>query len=193
VELSHRLYLETVAFNLEQRTFPQALHDELVEGKVSSDHPTYTGQRLTPALERYLDTFGERVFVLFFDELVADTRGVVRRLYEFLDIDPTVADRVDPRPHNSFALPRNRAVANLVHSRRALRAARAIVPRRLRDSIWRTLVPYTSRPDPDPESVEVLRRLYEPDVLALRALLDRRLPEAWERRFPSAALTEAEA
>jgi hypothetical protein len=192
VELSHRLYLETVAFGLENRTFPQALHDELVEGKVASDHPPYARPELyTSALERYLDTFGDRVFVLFFDDLVADTRGVVRRLYEFLEIDPTVADRVDPRPHNSFALPRNSAVASLVHSRRALRAARAIVPHGLRDSIWRTLVPYTSRPDPDPESVEVLRRLYEPDVLDLRALLDRPLPEAWERRFPVAGRATA--
>jgi hypothetical protein len=54
-------------------------------------------------------------------------------------------------------------------------------------------MPPAEKPQPDPETVELLRETFEPDVVALRDLLGRRLPEAWERRFPSAAASPAEA
>jgi hypothetical protein len=189
VDLSHALHSFFVAHvHLhEERTFAQAIRDELA-GRAYPDHPPYLGAAIfTPAVRRYLDTFGQRVFVLFFEDLAADTRGVVRRLFEFLDLDPTAVDRLELSPHNQYALPRNRAARRLLASRRAWRLASKTLPRSWRDPIWRGLVPVAEKPQPDPETVELLREVFEPDVVALRDLLGRRLPEAWERRFPSAA------
>jgi hypothetical protein len=189
VDLSHALHSFFVAHvHLhEGRTFAQAIRDELA-GREYPDHPPYLRAAIfTPAVRRYLDTFGQRVFVLFFEDLAADTRGVVRRLFEFLDLDPTPVDRLELSPHNQYALPRNRAARRLLTSRRAWRLASKTLPRSWRDPIWRGLVPVAEKPEPDPETVELLREVFEPDVVALRELLGRRLPEAWERRFPSAA------
>jgi hypothetical protein len=47
------------------------------------------------------------------------------------------------------------------------------------------------KPEPDPESVRMLRDVYEPHVVALQALLGRRLPQAWERRFPGVGAASA--
>jgi sulfotransferase family protein len=179
--------------DLESRTFRQAIREEL-DGRNRPDLPRYVWSAMyTAAVGRYLEVFGERVFVLFFDDLVADTRGVVRRLFESLDLDPTPADRFNPTPRNQFALPRNRIAGRLARSRTAGRLARSIVPRSWRDPVWRALMPPAEKPQPDPETVELLRETFEPDVVALRDLLGRRLPEAWERRFPSAAASPAEA
>jgi sulfotransferase family protein len=190
IDLTHAVYWAYRVFGGERRNFGEATRDEVLEGEDRSDvrsNPYAAAAIYTPPVRRYLDTFGERLFVLFFDDLVADPRAVVRSLFEFLDVDPSPADHFNLSPRNQFGLPRNRLVDRLVKSPRTARVARAIVPRPWRDPIWRAVMPPAEKQEPDPETIDLLQRYFEPDVLALRDLLGRRLPEAWERRFPSAA------
>jgi hypothetical protein len=119
--------------------------------------------------------------VLFFEELVADPRGTMRSLFRALEVDPEGADRFDPKPHNQYAQPRNAAIRRLLARRRL---ARGLIPAAVRRGVFKAVMTPAAKPEPDPESVRVLLEVYEPDVIALRALLGRRLPQAWERRFP---------
>ena len=185
VALGHAVYLHMARIGVEPRSFRQALTDEIVDQRLSRDRPPYVRSALFASpVRRYMETFPSRVFVLFFEELLADTRGVVRRLYEFLGVDPAFADRFDPRPHNQFAVPRHRALGRLLDSRRLVAGARAVVPLGVRDRITDVLARPADPPAPDPESVRLLREACGPDVVALAALLGRRLPAAWEQRFP---------
>jgi hypothetical protein len=196
----HANYLLWHGLGVDPRSFRQAIREEVFEGRQhlfrvgdATSSTTYTGMAsYTGPVRRYLDVFGGQVCVLFFEELVADPRRVVRRLFEFLELDPGPADHFDPVPHRPQKLARNPIARRVLRSGRAFQVARAIVPRSWRDPIFRRLLSPTEKPEPDPETVELLKQVFEPDVLALRDLLGRRLPEAWERRFPAAALTPAE-
>jgi hypothetical protein len=189
VDLTRSLYLHMVRLGLERRTFAQAIADEVVHGRVPSRLPLpYVRPGLySPGVERYLERFGGRVFVAFFEDLVADAPATMRALFEFLGVEPSFAERLDARPHNEFALPRAGVVGRLMRSRRAWAVGYAVVPRPARDRLYRTLVRSAPKPEPEPEAVDMLRRVYEPDVAALRGLLRRELPEAWRRRFPAGA------
>jgi hypothetical protein len=198
VEQCHANYLLWHRLRRDPRSFRQAIREEVLEGKQSPFLPrdqgaTYTGAATyTEAVNRYLGNFGERVFVLFFEDLVADTRSAVRELFQFLALDPSPADRLDPKPHNQFGRARNPLARRVLRSGRAFWVARAVVPRSWRDPIFRALAPPAVKPEPNPETVDLLTEAFEPDVLALRDLMERRLPDAWERRFPSAAPSPVE-
>ena len=191
VELSHALYMSVVRWGLERRSFQEAIGDEL-DGKTYPDRPAYV--RIDPfaaPLSRYLETFERRVLVLFLDELADDTRATVRLLYEFLEIDPAVAGRIDLSPENRFTLSRHRPVRRLLASQRARAIARTVVPAPLRRPIQDVLAPPKRKPEPEPATVEILRRLYRPEVSALEELLGRPLPDSWRHRYLDAPAASA--
>jgi hypothetical protein len=181
VDRTHALYLQMVQIGAERRSFRQTVNDEIVRG---IGGPPYVGEtRYIRGVERYLNAFGDRVLVLFFEDLVAAPRETMRAVYEFLDVDPEFARQLEITAHNPFAVPRGWASARLIGSKRAREVARSLVPGFLQDRIYRALLRPAEKPEPDSETVQMLSEIYEPDVLALARLLGRRFPEAWERRF----------
>lgn len=184
IERTHSSYLSLVSDGVEQRTFQQAVSDDLARRRVPN-RPNYVKPSLyAVSVERYLRKFGDRVFVLFFEELTKEPARVVRELYEFLEVDPSYAERLVAKPHNQFRAPRNKAIGQLLHARRL---ARALVPRGMRDRLFQAVMKPASKPELDSESVRLLQETFGPDVAALRELLPRELPRKWERRFPSDA------
>ncbi len=184
VDRTHSSYLSLVSDAVEDRTFLEAVSDDLARRRLPG-RPNYVKPSLyAVSVQRWLRKFGDDVFVLFFEELAKDPARVVRALYEFLDVDPSPADSLVAKPHNQFRAPRNRAVERLV---RARRLGRAVIPRRARDRVFEAAMKPAKKPKPDPESIELLRNVFGPDVAALRELLGRDLPRAWERRFPAGA------
>ena len=182
VDWTHSAYLRNLEDGIEDRTFLEAVSDDLAHRHAAPHRSPYVRPALyARSVERYLQTFGDRVTVLFFEDLAADPRGTMRGLYGALGVDPGFADRFEPKPQNQYALPRNAAVKRLLAGRRL---ARGLMPSRLRQGLFNAMMTPAPKPEPDPESVRVLREVYEPDVAALQVLLDRRLPPAWERRFP---------
>src|SRR5215212_3141968 len=181
VDWTHSAYLRNVDDGIEHRTFLEAVSDDLANRRAAPDRSPYVRPALyARSVERYMQSFGDRVTVLFFEDLAADPRGTMRRLYGALGVDPGFADSFDPKPQNQYALPRNAAVRRLLAGRRL---ARALIPPALRQGLFNAMMTPAPKPEPDPESVRLLREVYEPDVAALQALLGRRLPQAWERRF----------
>lgn len=182
VERTQSSFLSLVSDGVEERTFAQAIADDLAGRRVPG-RPLYVKPKLySPGVARYLETFGDQVHVLFFEHLVRDPAATMRELYRFLGVDDEFAASLQPKPHNQFRVPRTRTVKRL---RRARRVARTLVPERVHERIAAATTRPADKPEPDQESVQALREAYRPDVMALRKLLGPRLPKAWERQFPT--------
>jgi hypothetical protein len=64
----------------------------------------------------WLDEFGDDLRVVFLEDTRRDPRAVVRRLYEWLDLDPAVADDIDVEPRKVTRPPRSKRLANVARS-----------------------------------------------------------------------------
>jgi Sulfotransferase family len=128
---------------------------------------------------RWLDAFGDRVHVLVFEELVADVRGALGDLFEWLDLDPSPAQTLQTGPVNRFGVARSRPAGALMRSQRARRAAGVLLPRSVREWLYDRAVPHAPPPPIDPNAVALLRERTRADTERLECLLDRELP--WGR------------
>lgn len=134
------------------------------------------------AIRRWQETFGsQRVMALLLEEWAADSTRVLRRLADFLGLEPEWPG-VDPRAvHNRTRVPRAGAFARGLRAlggRPALRALRARVPRARR---WYERALYGPPPAASPELRERLRGLYAPLQVELAAHLGRDLAPWWGR------------
>jgi hypothetical protein len=121
-------------------------------------------------LRRYLNTFGkEQVRIYLYDDLAADTLGVVRGLCSFLGVPFYDGDFFDPEQrYHTYGAPRN-ALFKWVGRSRAIRSmAAAVAPMHLLIPIRDRLVDRQQpKPPLDPEAREFLRSIYQDDILKL--------------------------
>jgi hypothetical protein len=179
IERAQSSYWHRVRLGLERRSFSAAIAEEFERG-FPAERPSY-GWHTTCAHDvgRYLDLFGANVRVVVLEELIHDPARELAGLFAFLGVDPTVAEQIEPEPHNPFAMPRSGVAAALVASERIRMIARRLVPYRLRWPIERRLLETRPKPPIDPETDRLLTEFFEPDVRELTTLLGRRLP--WPR------------
>ena len=141
---------------------------------------TYTNH-----VSRFLECFGsDQVLLLLFDDLNANSHVVVRKVYEFLDVDPNFVP--DLSVVNSNKSVRIGSLQNIVMSPppRLLRIFNRIAPQRFHGR----LIPYlterntifSGRAKMDPALQQALRSEMAPDIDRLSALIDRDL-SAWVR------------
>lgn len=139
--------------------------------------------RYAEQLARYLDRFGEeQVHVILFDDFAADPSACYARLLEFLRVPDDgrgAFPRLNPNKRSRLGLMRRILAAPPAPARRAVRA---LVPRRLRTSLYRRAVALNTREEPRALMPEALRRALRtelaPEVTRLEQLLGRPLP-AW--------------
>jgi hypothetical protein len=183
VERSHSLYWHRARVGLEPLSFAETVAEQLEPG-YPAERATYV-HRICCAgdVARYLRLFDANVRVIVFEELIQDVGRELAHVFAFLRVDPAVAERIRPERHHPFVLPRSRFAARLLASERTRKAARAVVPYRLRWAIERRLVESRPKPPIDPETDRMLTEYFESDVRELTTLLGRRLP--WPR-WPAA-------
>ena len=133
-------------------------------------------------LERYFDAFGrDRVLVLLFDDLKADTPGVVRRVYEFIGVDGSFEPDT-AKVHNKSYLPVSRRLHDF--SRRSSRL-KSTLKRVLPGNLGARLkgrVGALNRTDPPTIAPETQRRLdemYRPHIERLSVLLGEDVTARW--------------
>jgi hypothetical protein len=152
-----------------------------------ADHVRYVEQ-----LERYAERFGEeQMCVLIYDDFRDDNEATVRRVLEFLEVDPDQPFEV-VRGANPTIRVRSQTLDDLVHAvsvgrrgpvtRAAGAAVKALAPRGLRRRALglarRRLVLGDAR-QVDDEFMTELRRRFRPEVEKLSAYLDRNLVKLW--------------
>ena len=133
-------------------------------------------------VERYFEAFGrDQVLVLLFEEFRADPARAYRAVLEFLGVDPEF--HPDFQVVNAGLSRRSWRLQQLLLSPHVVRAARFVVPVRLRPAVGRTWDRINSRGErPAPLDPAVARRLREelqPDVDRLAGLLGRDLSSIW--------------
>jgi len=182
VERAYANYWGHVRAGLDKRAFSQVVHEELADDEVdlaSVPVPYVTRGFYDEQVARYLETFGDATIVLLFDEFVADVRGAMRSVFEWLGLDPAPAETLDSAPVYPFLAPRNAAVGALLRVPGARRVGNAVLRGPLRARIDRVVF-NTEKPRLDPEIRRLLREVYAPHDARLRELLGRSLP--WDGR-----------
>ena len=161
-------------------------HAHLVQGLSYSAVPRYTEQ-----LQRFADAFGrDRLHVVVFDDLAADTAGAYRGILRFLD----VRDNVRPAAFDVVNASKRTRSERLRHflarppdlPRRVIRRA---IPGPVRRALYErakslNVAPAPRRPMP-PDTRERLRLAYRDEVENLSAFLGRDLTH-WTAPAPEA-------
>lgn len=178
--------IERIAASYVQRATlaPQPPLAEALGDLSDPANPYVCPSRYMTQVERYLEVFpAERLLVIDQDELRSDRRAVMRRVFEFLGVDPGFWSPALEREHNRTAGKRaySAAYGRLVHSLIARRLSGSLPPRAraaVRDVAGRAL----RRPLPEVELAPALReRLAEmlgPEVDGLRRFTGQRF-EGW--------------
>jgi hypothetical protein len=131
--------------------------------------------RYAEQLAPFVAAFGERLLVVVQEEFAADPAGQLRRVLEFLEVDPDVD--IDPsRRVNAAGLPRSRAVTSAMNAVRRVPALRrlvtAVIPPQQRERIRSGNLDRTTI---DPATRARLAAQLADDVRNLEDLLGRRL------------------
>lgn len=182
VERAYASYLGQIREGLDQRTFSDAVRAELADNDVdlaAVPVPYVSRGYYDEQVRRYLDAFGDATLILLFDEFVADVRGTMRCVFEWLGLDPAPAETLDTAPVYPFLAPRNAVVGKLVRLPGLRTAANTVLRGRLRVRLDRIAFS-TKKPPLDPEARRLLRGVYAPHDARLRDLLGRSLP--WDGR-----------
>jgi hypothetical protein len=182
VERAYSGYWTWVGIGVERRTFEEMVRAELEQelpSFLAVPPPQIARGFYASQLERYLETFAESVLVLFFDDLVVDTRATMHRVYEWLELDPAPAATLDQDPIFPYVVPRNGAARLALRVPGAREAGDRILRGRLRERVERVLF-NREKPPLDPELRRLLREVYAPHDERLRNLLGRPLP--WDGR-----------
>lgn len=177
VERAYSGYFSRVRYG-ERRPFEDLVRGELDEpGRNDTRGFRHLARSLySDDVERYFEVFDGNVHVLFFEELVRDVRGELRRLYDALDVDPEVAEHVETEPLNAFSLPRSRLAGALLGSGKLRKLGRVVLPPSLRHRVEGRLLARPPKPELDPELRRVLEEYFEPDRARLERLLGRKVP-----------------
>jgi hypothetical protein len=177
VERAYSQYWNDVREGIESRSFPEALAEEERSGPgVWGVTSLYTDcGRYADQVARYLDLFGDRVLVSFFEDFVGDQAGTVARIEAFLGLErtetATPAGRMNPA-----SLPRNLLSGRVLGSGSLRRLARATVPRALRARARGALLKEVSPQPMDPEARARLVELFRPEAARVAELLGRETP-----------------
>ena len=119
--------------------------------------------------------------VLVFEEFFADPQVGMRRVFEWLDVDPSRADTLRRDVLNAYSRPRNR-LATRFYSGRAVRfLAKRAVPVRLHHRLERVALVRDAKPELDPPLRRRLAAHFAADVRELQSILERELPWDLER------------
>jgi len=129
-------------------------------------------------IERYVRLFGkERMMIVFSEDLAADAASVVRKVFEFLDVDPEV--RPDSAPQNRALPPAGHRVMTLFRNV----PGRRLVPTAVRTRVKRKVETWLSGPTPSIPAAtrRALTEHFEPHVRDLEKMTGRDLT-AWRIR-----------
>lgn len=95
-------------------------------------------------LAYWLETFGSDLKIVFFEEIVADARAVMKALVTWLDLDPSPVDTFDLTPANPTVLLRSRALRRVADA--LSRAGRKSISKPTRVRLARIYTRLNSKP-----------------------------------------------
>ena len=178
VDRAYSQYWNDVREGLERRSFLEALVEEhrSEPGGWGVSSLYIDCGRYPDQVARYLDRFGARVHVLFFEDFVLDEASALAEIHSFLGLQGATAAAA-VRRLNPTSLPRNMLSGALLASGGLRRIVRATVPRPVRSRLREALLKEASPPPMDARARTLLTETYRPEVARLAELLSR--PPPW--------------
>jgi hypothetical protein len=181
IERAHSHYLMDVRGGIQKLSFYESVVKELEDPEFGWG-PAWHRYLMYyyPGVKRYRDTFGpERVLVLLTEDLMRNPRVVTGRAVEFLGLDPKPVSSISvSKNHNTYSAPRNNLAQTVMGSDKIRFIGKKVIPlpilRSLRD---RVLFRRQEKPEPEPEAVDALSKVFASDLEKLETMLDRPLPE----------------
>jgi Sulfotransferase family len=138
--------------------------------RLYADHGFYYEQ-----VKRYLDIFGaDKVKIILNEDLSSDTAAVVQDTYSFLGVNPDFHGEFHER-HNSATIPVSSFARFLLRQAELIRVASKIIPKPIRNSIYRNMLVTNNIPQLDDESKKLLVNIYKDDTKKLQDLIGRDL------------------
>ena len=127
-------------------------------------------------LRRFYDRFpAEQIQVYLFDDFREDPAAIIRDLYQFIGVDPTVSPEWGRRVNKS-GVPQRPWVEQVLSGLQPVREALApVIPERLVDWALRLRNQNLDKPPMSPAVRDRLRETYRPEIRRLEGLLDRDL------------------
>jgi hypothetical protein len=171
-------YLNNVRETYEKRSFREAILADLEATRkgwgismMYVDLGYYCEQ-----VNRYLNVFPGHVLVVFFEEFVRDIPAHMERVFQFLDVDPSVARNLEAEVFNPFSIPANVVTKKLLSTPAVRLLSRRIVPRALRVNLRHFLFKRTAKPEMDEGTRRLLEDIYKHEKSCLANLLRREVP-----------------
>jgi hypothetical protein len=180
VERFHARYVARVRDGLESAPSVDALIEQEKRARRKPDDAvgTYLDAGFcSHFVAAYLERFpGEQLHIGFFDDLQADAAQFMRRLHEFLQVDPDFTPDLARRLNASGGYIRNPVLRGLWAGSADTRAAlRPLLPRKLRDQAFRWATADLVAQPLDASARRELLRIYTPEIESLQTLTGRDL------------------
>jgi hypothetical protein len=178
VQRAYSSYMHYVREAYEALSFEEALaieEDRVRENWVYMWHYTRCGFYYEQ-LSRYFKLFDpNQIKIYLYDDLVADSKGLVKDMFEFLGVDDTFEP--DMTAWNASGVPKNRLLYLLLERGSVVRSTLKILPEGFRKEVATSLRRWNIRSKPALalETSERLKEVYRDDVLKLQDLLNRDL------------------
>ena len=181
VQRAYSSYMHYVREAYETLSFEEAL--EIEEERVRDNwvymwHYTRCGFYYEQ-LSRYFEIFDRsQIKIYLYDDLVADSKGLVKDMFQFLGVDDTFEP--DMTAWNASGIPKNRLLYLLLERGSVVRSALKVLPESFRKDVATSLRRWNikSKPALAPETSNLLREIYRDDILKLQNLIQRDL-SAW--------------
>ncbi len=126
-------------------------------------------------VKRYLDIFGaDKVRIILNEDLSSNTSSVVQDTYSFLDVNADFHGEFHER-HNAATIPVSSFARFLLGQANLIRMASRIIPKPIRNSIYRNMLVTNNVPQLDDESKQLLINIYKVDTQKLQDLIGRDL------------------
>ncbi len=127
-----------------------------------------------PQVKRYVDRFGERVLILFHEEMVAQPATTISRLCSFLQLSPLSADS-EIEQQNVTAAGKNSLVRALYKNEGLRKMVGIIAGDKVKDRIKSMLFTKKALPQLSSDMEKTLREYYRHDVQQLEQLTGKNL------------------
>lgn len=122
-------------------------------------------------IKRYLDVFSrENILVIDYEEFKKDVKGIVKKVYAFLEVDDVFVADVNKR-HNAYTMPKNEAIRkvySLVYLRKVLNI---LLPKTLTKRIRSMFFKKDKKPILSEHTRTQLKVFFKNDVVELSKML----------------------
>lgn len=126
-------------------------------------------------VKRYIDTFGtESVKIYLNEDLKKDTKGIVKELLHFLEVDSNSIPDIS-KEYNTYKKPKNKLLHKLFTFQKLRNKLGKLLPQSIKNFILNFILEETDKPEIENETLIKLKEIYNEDISNLEKLIKRDL------------------